>query len=137
MGKEIERKYVVNKALWQAADAGTHFKQGYLNSQKERVVRVRQFAHREGEGQLVAPPQLLRPQLQAGRAVRQRRPAGGQQVAVGLLRAGDEVDRHRRPQPLRVPARPAHDARSGAITSGTVTAQKWLTGEWPRSSPTW
>lgn len=41
MGKEIERKYVVNKALWQAADAGTHFKQGYLNSQKERVVRVR------------------------------------------------------------------------------------------------
>jgi len=41
MGKEIERKYVVNTATWKPADAGTHFKQGYLNSQKERVVRVR------------------------------------------------------------------------------------------------
>jgi CYTH domain-containing protein len=41
MGKEIERKYVVNTAAWKPAGAGTHFKQGYLNSQKERVVRVR------------------------------------------------------------------------------------------------
>lgn len=41
MGKEIERKYVVDTAAWKPRDAGTHFKQGYLNSQKERVVRVR------------------------------------------------------------------------------------------------
>ena len=41
MGKEIERKYVVDQAAWKPQDAGTHFKQGYLNSQKERVVRVR------------------------------------------------------------------------------------------------
>ena len=41
MGKEIERKYVVNTSAWKPRDAGTHFKQGYLNSQKERVVRVR------------------------------------------------------------------------------------------------
>jgi len=41
MGKEIERKYVVNKATWRPQNSGTHFKQGYLNSQKERVVRVR------------------------------------------------------------------------------------------------
>ncbi|MCX7167252.1 MAG: CYTH domain-containing protein [Rhodocyclales bacterium] len=41
MGKEIERKYLVNLDAWKPQDAGTHFKQGYLNAQKERVVRVR------------------------------------------------------------------------------------------------
>ena len=41
MGKEIERKYLVKVAAWVPKDAGIHFKQGYLNSQKERVVRVR------------------------------------------------------------------------------------------------
>lgn len=41
MGKEIERKYVVKLDTWQPQGAGIHFKQGYLNSQKERVVRVR------------------------------------------------------------------------------------------------
>ncbi len=41
MGKEVERKFVVDQALWRPADKGIHFKQGYLNSQKERVVRVR------------------------------------------------------------------------------------------------
>lgn len=41
MGKEVERKYLVVPGAWTPADAGTHFKQGYLNSQKERVVRVR------------------------------------------------------------------------------------------------
>ena len=41
MGKEIERKYVVDTTAWKPQDGGTHFKQGYLNSQKERVVRVR------------------------------------------------------------------------------------------------
>ena len=41
MAKEIERKYLVNLATWVPQNAGTHFKQGYLNAQKERVVRVR------------------------------------------------------------------------------------------------
>jgi CYTH domain-containing protein len=41
MGKEIERKYLVKAAQWTPQDGGIHFKQGYLNSQKERVVRVR------------------------------------------------------------------------------------------------
>lgn len=41
MAKEIERKFVVNQAAWKPQGAGIHFKQGYLNSQKERVVRVR------------------------------------------------------------------------------------------------
>ena len=41
MAKEIERKFLVNQELWQAQDAGIHFKQGYLSTQKERVVRVR------------------------------------------------------------------------------------------------
>jgi CYTH domain-containing protein len=41
VGKEIERKFLVNPRLWKPLNSGTHFKQGYLNSQKERVVRVR------------------------------------------------------------------------------------------------
>ena len=41
VGKEIERKFLVNQNLWKPTNGGTHFKQGYLNSQKERVVRVR------------------------------------------------------------------------------------------------
>ena len=41
MDKEIERKFLINKDAWTPQDAGTHFKQGYLNAQKERVVRVR------------------------------------------------------------------------------------------------
>ena len=41
MAKEIERKYLVKRDAWTPQGAGIHFKQGYLNSQKERVVRVR------------------------------------------------------------------------------------------------
>jgi adenylate cyclase len=41
MGKEIERKYLVKPGAWAPQGEGTHFKQGYLSSQKERVVRVR------------------------------------------------------------------------------------------------
>ncbi len=41
MGKEIERKFLVDMTKWTPQGVGTHFKQGYLNSQKERVVRVR------------------------------------------------------------------------------------------------
>lgn len=46
MAREIERKYLVKTGAWTPKDEGTHFKQGYLNSQKERVVRVRIEGHR-------------------------------------------------------------------------------------------
>ena len=41
MAREIERKFLVKTGAWTPQGAGTHFRQGYLNSQKERVVRVR------------------------------------------------------------------------------------------------
>jgi adenylate cyclase len=41
MGKEIERKFLVKSSAYQELAPGTHYRQGYLNSQKERVVRVR------------------------------------------------------------------------------------------------
>jgi len=41
MGKEIERKFLVRTGAWTPSGPGTHFKQGYLSSVKERVVRVR------------------------------------------------------------------------------------------------
>lgn len=41
MANEIERKFLVDLATWKPQEAGIHFKQGYLNTQKERVVRVR------------------------------------------------------------------------------------------------
>ena len=40
MGKEIERKFLVKGDTWRNAK-GTMFCQGYLNSEKERNVRVR------------------------------------------------------------------------------------------------
>ena len=46
MAKEVERKYLVIAGAWTPKDAGTHFTQGYLNSQKERVVRVRIEGHK-------------------------------------------------------------------------------------------
>lgn len=41
MAHEIEHKYRVDTALWRPADAGILYRQGYLSSVKERVVRVR------------------------------------------------------------------------------------------------
>jgi adenylate cyclase len=41
MGHEIERKFLVDVATWKPVDAGTLFRQGYLSSHKQRVVRVR------------------------------------------------------------------------------------------------
>ncbi len=41
MGKEIERKFLVKGEEWKAAARGTVYRQGYLSSAKERVVRVR------------------------------------------------------------------------------------------------
>lgn len=41
MAHEIERKFLVDVAVWKPVDAGTPYRQGYLSSHKERVVRVR------------------------------------------------------------------------------------------------
>ena len=44
MGKEIERKFLVKDDTFKTLTRGTSYRQGYLNSQKERVVRVRTIA---------------------------------------------------------------------------------------------
>ena len=40
MAKEIERKFLVNTALWRAMAVGTRYRQGYLSSVKERRARA-------------------------------------------------------------------------------------------------
>lgn len=42
MGIEIERKFLVQGTLWRAGEPGVPLRQGYLNRDKERTVRVRQ-----------------------------------------------------------------------------------------------
>ncbi len=46
MGEEIERKYLVCGKAWKELGEGTLYRQGYLNSHKERVVRVRIMGER-------------------------------------------------------------------------------------------
>ena len=41
MAKEIERKFLVDTKLWRPQGRGLLYRQGYLSSIKERVVRVR------------------------------------------------------------------------------------------------
>jgi CYTH domain-containing protein len=41
MAKEIERKFLVRGDAWRSLAKGTTYRQGYLNSAKERTVRVR------------------------------------------------------------------------------------------------
>ena len=41
MAKEIERKFLVKGDVWRSLAEGTKYRQGYLSSAKERVVRVR------------------------------------------------------------------------------------------------
>ncbi|NQV15162.1 CYTH domain-containing protein [bacterium] len=41
MAREIERKFLVLNTSYQDLAAGSHYQQGYLNSHKQRVVRVR------------------------------------------------------------------------------------------------
>lgn len=41
MSVEIERKFLVRDARWKALGQGALLRQGYLSSQRERVVRVR------------------------------------------------------------------------------------------------
>lgn len=44
MGKEIERKFLVNGDAWRSLAQGTRYRQGYLSTVKERTVRVRTIA---------------------------------------------------------------------------------------------
>ncbi len=41
MGREIERKFLLKSDVWRALVKGTPYRQGYLNSAKERTVRIR------------------------------------------------------------------------------------------------
>lgn len=41
MAKEIERKFLLVGDEWRSLAKGTHYRQGYLNSVKERTVRIR------------------------------------------------------------------------------------------------
>ena len=41
MAKEIERKFLVKSDAWRKLAEGTLYRQGYLNSIKERTVRIR------------------------------------------------------------------------------------------------
>jgi len=41
MAKEIERKFLVKGGAWRKLAKGTHYRQGYLSTVKERTVRVR------------------------------------------------------------------------------------------------
>ncbi len=41
MGKEIERKFLVKSDDWRKLAEGVMYRQGYLNSAKERTVRIR------------------------------------------------------------------------------------------------
>ena len=41
MGKEIERKYLIDNDSWREGAYGTTYRQGYLSTVKERTVRVR------------------------------------------------------------------------------------------------
>jgi adenylate cyclase len=41
MAKEIERKFLTKGDVWRSLAKGTSYRQGYLNSVKERTVRIR------------------------------------------------------------------------------------------------
>lgn len=41
MGMEIERKFLLKNDAWRTLAVGTRYRQGYLNSAKERTVRIR------------------------------------------------------------------------------------------------
>ena len=46
MGKEIEKKFLIASDDWRRLGTGTHYSQGYLNSEKGRTVRVRTIGDR-------------------------------------------------------------------------------------------
>ena len=66
MSLEIERKFLVDTLLWRPGAGGIEFRQGYLSSAKERVVRVRIAGDRafitvKGETRNVTRPEFEYP----------------------------------------------------------------------------
>jgi adenylate cyclase len=62
MPVEIERKFLVHAELWRPADAGTHYRQGYLSRERGRTVRVRRAGERgfltiKGKAEGIARPE--------------------------------------------------------------------------------
>ncbi len=61
MGKEIERKFLLVGDTWKGLAEGIPFRQGYLNSAQERVVRVRTMGPKAAltiKGENVGPTRL-------------------------------------------------------------------------------
>jgi CYTH domain-containing protein len=46
MAQEIERKFLLKNDAWRALAQGTLYRQGYLNSAKERTVRIRTIGNK-------------------------------------------------------------------------------------------
>ncbi|MFH0992677.1 MAG: CYTH domain-containing protein [bacterium] len=46
MGKEIERKFLIKSDEWKSLAKGKYYRQGYLSTVKERVVRVRTISEK-------------------------------------------------------------------------------------------
>lgn len=46
MGREIERKFLVRGDSWRSLAEGTCYRQGYLNSARQRTVRIRTAGNR-------------------------------------------------------------------------------------------
>ncbi len=46
MGKEIERKFLVQNNIWKINSPGTTVRQGYLNRDKNRTVRIRIYGNK-------------------------------------------------------------------------------------------
>ena len=122
VGKEIERKYLVEPAAWKPQDAGMHFKQGYLNSQKERVVRVRIEGDRAKLTIKGMTTGVTRAEFEYPHPGRGRRDAAGQP-----LRAA--ADRQAPPQGDPSAARPGRSTCSTATNEGLVVAEIELASE--------
>lgn len=63
MAKEIERKFLIDRNIWQPKDEGTVIHQGYLSLAPERTVRVRLKGDRgyltiKGKNQGISRPEL-------------------------------------------------------------------------------
>lgn len=104
MGHEIERKFLVNKEVWQVIrkPEGKHYHQGYLVNSKERVVRVR-IAGNEGFLTIKGEPVGIKrmeyeyaiPRADAEAMLSQFKPEGTEKIRYRLPASGGltwEVD---------------------------------------------
>ena len=108
MGKEIERKYLVKGDAYKALGSGTLFRQGYLNSQKERVVRVRTMGPKAALTIKGITVGATRPEFEYDI------PLADAEAAAGTVRAAAG-----REDPLQDPASAACSGRSTSSTAPT------------------